>query len=316
MSKPRISVVMSVYKEPVEWLRQSIDSVLNQTFSDFEFIIICDNPAYGEGMATLKEYTAKDNRIKLIFNEENIGLTKSLNKGLAIAQGEYIARMDADDVSKDFRLKTQVQFMDAHMEIDVCGSNIKAFGECEKLIKYPETMSDMYLYLESPFAHPVVMIRRDSLKGLQYSESCRFCQDYDLWSRLYWKGAKFYNIQDVLLDYRYSTSQIMSTNNKNQLEISKSIRKLNLQKTLRLFDSNYELDKSISLGDLYNVPRIIKAPKPVIQKLRYFLYLSVPSSTLVTLLYLLRTGDICRLKMDDLLHVLYYKMRKINQAKF
>ena len=82
MTTPRVSVVMSVYKEPVDWLRQSVDSILNQTFTDFEFIIICDNPDYKIGIAALKEYALRDNRIKLVFNESNIGLTKSLNKGL------------------------------------------------------------------------------------------------------------------------------------------------------------------------------------------------------------------------------------------
>jgi glycosyltransferase involved in cell wall biosynthesis len=98
---------MGVYKEPLDWLRQSIDSILNQSFTDYEFIIICDNPRYEEGMELLKKYANSDRRIILLFNNENIGLTKSLNKGLEIARGKYIARMDADDISKPERLTRQ-----------------------------------------------------------------------------------------------------------------------------------------------------------------------------------------------------------------
>jgi glycosyltransferase involved in cell wall biosynthesis len=79
---------MSIFKEPKEWLIQAIDSILNQTFTDFEFIIICDNPEYKEGISIIENYSKKDERVKLIFNQTNLGLTKSLNIGLSLAQGE------------------------------------------------------------------------------------------------------------------------------------------------------------------------------------------------------------------------------------
>ena len=94
----KLSVVMSIYKEPVEWMRQSIDSILNQTFTDFEFVIVNDNPIRSENRDILDEYSKKDFRIIVLSNDENIGLTKSLNKGLRISKGKYIARMDADDI--------------------------------------------------------------------------------------------------------------------------------------------------------------------------------------------------------------------------
>ena len=101
---------MSIYSEEEEWIRESIDSILNQTFSDFEFIIINDNPNRDKNNSLLTEYTRIDNRIIIITNEENIGLTKSLNKGLEIARGKYIARMDADDISLPTRFEKQVDF--------------------------------------------------------------------------------------------------------------------------------------------------------------------------------------------------------------
>ena len=96
---PKISVIMSVYSERVDWIRKSIDSILNQTYSDFEFIIVNDKPDKEENAQLLEEYAARDSRIKVLTNEENIGLTKSLNKAFALAEGEFIARMDADDMA-------------------------------------------------------------------------------------------------------------------------------------------------------------------------------------------------------------------------
>lgn len=278
-----ISVIMSVYKEPIEWLNQSINSVLQQSYSDFEFIIVSDNPSYDEGNLFLKECKKNDNRVHLLFNESNIGLTKSLNKAFSYAKGKYIVRMDSDDISRKERLLTQVQYMEEHPDIDVCGCNIKAFGDSDKTINYPENMSQMFLYLDSPFAHPAVIIRKSSISGNRYDESFRYCQDFDLWSRLYWKGAKFYNIQEILLDYRYSTLQIMSQNNHNQILASMKIRKKNLQNTLLLNNKDYTLGDTISLKNAYEIPQIIKAPKDVKRKLRYYLYLSVKTSTFLIL---------------------------------
>lgn len=119
---PKISVIMSIYKEPVEWVRQSIDSILAQTFSDFEFIIVNDRPDRIENTELLNEYKLKDCRIVVLANETNIGLTKSLNRALDIATGVYIARMDADDISLSHRFQTQVDYLDMHPEICGCGS--------------------------------------------------------------------------------------------------------------------------------------------------------------------------------------------------
>ncbi|MFJ1380822.1 glycosyltransferase family 2 protein [Capnocytophaga canimorsus] len=103
----RISIIMAIYNEKIEWMRQSIDSILNQTFSDFEFIIINDNPQMRDNQLLTSEYVKKDKRIKKIHNEQ---LTKSLNKGLKIAEGQYIARLNADDIALPKRFEKQVYF--------------------------------------------------------------------------------------------------------------------------------------------------------------------------------------------------------------
>ena len=108
---PKISVLMSVYNEPVDWMRQAIESILNQTYKDFEFIIVNDNPEREENQLVLNEYRDKDSRISVLCNDQNIGLTKSLNKGLENANCEFVARMDADDIAFPDRLKLQLQYL-------------------------------------------------------------------------------------------------------------------------------------------------------------------------------------------------------------
>lgn len=313
---PKISVIMSIYKEPSEWMEKSIISILSQSFSDFEFIIVNDFPNRIENQELLNKFESRDKRIKIITNDSNIGLTKSLNKALLLTSGKYVARMDCDDISHKDRLEKQYHYMEKHPEIDVCGCNIKAFGDCEKIISYPEDMSKMFLYIESPFAHPTVFIRKDSLNGMIYNEDYRYSQDFELWSRLYWKGAKFYNIQEILLDYRYSSMQIMSTNNHNQLQASKNIRRNNLLKEMKKVGVTYSIGDDISLKDAYGIPKNIKASEAIILKLRYFLYLSVNASFINIVLALVFTGDMFRLKFIDLLHVLYYKIKKVDQSKY
>ena len=120
-----ISVIMSNYNTPEEYLREAIESILNQTYKNFEFIII-DDCSTDNSLEIIKSYN--DERIVLIENEENIGLTKSINKGLAVAKGEYIARMDADDVSLPQRFEKQINYMNDHTELIVCGSSMELIG--------------------------------------------------------------------------------------------------------------------------------------------------------------------------------------------
>ena len=125
--QPKISVVMSVYNG-TPYLRECIESILNQTCKDFEFIII-DDGSSDNTWKILTEYANQNQQIKLFKNEENIGLTKSLNKGLKLAGGEYIARQDADDVSLPDRFELQTRFLDAHLEVGALGSSAEVIDE-------------------------------------------------------------------------------------------------------------------------------------------------------------------------------------------
>ena len=106
-----ISIIMSTYKEEENLLRESIESILNQTYKDFEFIIILDFPENNLHKKIIEEYSKIDNRIRFFVNEKNLGLTGSLNRGLSLAKGEYIARMDADDISLPYRLERQLEYI-------------------------------------------------------------------------------------------------------------------------------------------------------------------------------------------------------------
>jgi hypothetical protein len=215
---------MSVYKEPIEWIRQSIDSILAQTFGGFEFLIVNDNPSRIENTELLKEYHQKDARVVAIINETNIGLTKSLNKALAVAQGEYIARMDADDMSLSQRFEKQVAYLDAHPEICGVGSwtgNIDEQGnKIPGVAKYdtdPRWIRAQFLQ-NSQVGHPAAMFRR-VMKGhvARYDESVRYAQDYSLWVSLLPYGD-ISNIPEVLFCYRHSEQQITSSKKAEQQE--------------------------------------------------------------------------------------------------
>lgn len=315
MNKPRISVVMSVYKEPVEWLSQSIDSILNQTFSDFEFIIICDNPAYKEGITTLKEYSAKDNRIRLIFNEENIGLTKSLNKGLAVARGEFIARMDADDISIPIRFEKQVEYMTSHENCGICGSCIEQFGDRKGFVFYDELFTCDNLFLESPFAHPTVMIRKIFLGSVHYNEEYRVSQDFELWMHLFGNNFYYYNIQKPLLCYRYSEGQIMSKSGSVQTTLSRQIRRDMVVKYAGMHGMTIEFPKDITFEfkrDLKKLP-LHKKDKSY---LLFCLYTSINAGFWTKCWSLLSDGDITSMNIKSILRVLKYAILRMDASKF
>src|SRR5690606_3913282 len=125
---PLVSVIMSVYNEPEIWLAESIDSILSQTYKEFEFFIVNDNPENLTLAKVLQLYEDNDSRVRIIKNEVNIGLTKSLNKALSLVKGKYIIRMDADDVSLPQRFEKQVTFMEENPNIIASGAAIERFG--------------------------------------------------------------------------------------------------------------------------------------------------------------------------------------------
>lgn len=233
---PRVSVVMSVYNEPEKWLRESIGSILKQTFIDFEFIIVNDNPDRVLNKNILNEFKVKDSRIIVITNSENVGLTKSLNKGLDIARGEFIARMDGDDLSLPRRLQDQYDFMIKNPNIGVCGTYIKYIGDLSRDNKefFVDSMfMKGSLILENPLPHPTAFIRHSILQnhGVKYAEEFLCAQDYKLWTDLA-PHTEFANIPSILVKYRVQKDQVSQKNNNKQKGYAIKIKKSEVQKYL------------------------------------------------------------------------------------
>ena len=151
-NRPKVSVVMSFYKEPLQWMNLALDSILDQTFRDFEIILICDNPDYKEGIAYAQKRAEQDSRVRLIINDTNIGLTKSLNKGIRLAEGKYIARMDADDIAFPQRFEKQVEFLENNPDVSVCASDvhiINAEGEIVRRDKYKRKYNNNWYFISN-----------------------------------------------------------------------------------------------------------------------------------------------------------------------
>lgn len=203
-----VSVIMGIYKmvNKESIVKLAIDSILNQTYKDFEFII-CDDGSNDGTYEMVKNLIKKDNRVILIRNEENKGLAYSLNHCLSVAKGKYIARMDADDISMPNRFEKQVKFLDEHLEYAVVGSNmlyINENGIWGNRILAEKPSKESFLFT-SPFAHPTVIMRKEILNilnGYKVEKITRRLEDYDLFMRLYANGYKGYNIQEFLYQFR------------------------------------------------------------------------------------------------------------------
>ena len=205
--RPLVSVIMGVYNQKNrEMLYDAVDSILRQTYSDFEFII-WDDGSDTDGAKILRELENKDERIILAGREENRGLAFSLNECIKLAKGKYIARMDSDDVSLPRRFEKQVEFLESHSEYGWCGCAANLFDEegtwGMRVLPEVPNLNDYFRF--SPFVHPSVMFRAelfDEQSGyLDSSETLR-CEDYEIFLSLTQRGIKGYNLRDVLFCYR------------------------------------------------------------------------------------------------------------------
>ncbi|WP_370407936.1 glycosyltransferase [Tenacibaculum dicentrarchi] len=285
---------MSIYSEPIEWMKEAINSILNQTFTDFEFIIVNDKPSRKENIELLKAYQQKDKRIQVVENKQNIGLTKSLNKGLLLAKGTYIARMDADDFSYPTRFEKQVHFLDENKEYVVCGTNIEYFGEnkiklTREIIKVENIELKAQLIKNSCFAHPTVMIRKQILidNQIKYNEDFIQAQDYKLWSDLSTLG-RYYNIKEILLKYRVSDNQVSKKSSTNQNINGNKIRTscLSVYLDLQLIEKLVSKDADFKI--LFKVKKELKLKKVsklIYKNILFVSYLSIKKKTLILLLY-------------------------------
>lgn len=221
VDKPLISVLLPVYNAE-KYLGNAIESVLNQSFTNFEFLLINDGSTDGSKQI-IRSYS--DPRIRFIDNTENRGLIQVLNQGLNLAKGKYIARMDADDICNLERFQKQIDFLEKNPDHGVCGTHIKVIDTGE-IIKRPLSDAELrwWIFKGSPLAHPSVLMRRDILidHQLQYHIEAYLVEDFDLWWRMSF-NCKMANLDEVLLDYRVHSEQESSKSEKQSENLKKNL---------------------------------------------------------------------------------------------
>ncbi len=237
---PAITVLMPVYNAE-RYVKSAMVSILDQTFTDFELLII-DDGSTDKTDEILAEFN--DSRIRVVKNEVNSGIVYSLNKGVALARGKYIARMDADDISEPNRLMLQHDYMANHPEVDLCGSGMILFNDGGVIGKIYYSLDLDALKAEalfnSPFPHPGVMIKREILLNNPYRAEALHAEDYDLWSRLL-RNYRGMNLPDFLLRYRISSDNLTALATKRDEERKKIISAIHQSNFSYL---GYEADES------------------------------------------------------------------------
>ena len=204
----KVSIIMGIYKmiNKRDIVKLAIDSILNQTYRNFEFII-CDDGSNDGTYEMVQDLIKNDKRVILIKNNENKGLAYSLNHCLSMAKGKYIARMDADDISMPNRLEKQIKFLDEHFEYAIVGCNLLLInnkGIWGKRILAEKPIKKSFLFT-SPFCHPAIVMRKeilDKVNNYKVEKITRRAEDYDLFMRIYANGYKGYNMQEFLYQFR------------------------------------------------------------------------------------------------------------------
>ncbi len=235
-----VSVIMPIYQTKKEYLEKAILSVLNQSFQNFEFIILNDSP-YDKRIKKIIE-KFKDERIRYLENDTNIGIAKSYNKLLEQSKGKYIALMNHDDEMLSYRLEKQFNFLEANSDVGLVGSGYKKFGELNRFKniygpKNHEEIMAMFLF-KSPIHHPTIMMRRDIIKkyNIRYNEEFislndrQFCWEFG-------KYAKLYNIDEVLYKYRFHP------------DMTSKIEKFKIRKEKAVFHKLWFLYYGIALNE-------------------------------------------------------------------
>ena len=285
MFEPKVTVLMSVYNGE-KHLKEAIDSILTQTFTDFEFLIINDGSTDKTG-ETLRSYN--DPRIRIIENLQNIGLTKSLNKGLTLAKGEYIARQDADDISLQERLATQVNFLDNHPEIGLVGSwyiiidrNGEELLKCTLPVENAEVRKRIMEF--NPFAHGSVMLRKKCIEEVgPYDEKFSCAQDYELWFRILDRHQAA-NISAYLYKWRFNQDSIVARRYAEQMKFICQAKELTKKRSKGIICSDnfatknflyYVIEGRKNLAGLYYNCGEYLYGKGKIRKSRQFLLKSI-----------------------------------------
>jgi glycosyltransferase involved in cell wall biosynthesis len=219
MSAPVISIIMPFYNA-APFLAEAVKSILDQTFRNFEFIIINDGST-DESENIIQSFS--DKRIKYILNDKNMGLVYSLNKGLETAEGSLIARMDGDDISMPDRLERQFEYLRMHPEADLVATQVQLINEKGQLTGFwkedrencsPDLIRE-FLVVNNCIAHPTILAKAEIIKKLRYREAQGQAEDYDLWLRWVSAGNSIHKVDQVLLKHRILPNSFTRSRQKN-----------------------------------------------------------------------------------------------------
>ena len=233
-----------------EFLQESIDSILKQTFKDFEFLIGDDGSTDNTQQILQSQ---KDPRIKLFRNHKNLGIAETLNILIDSSKGEYIARQDCDDISLPLRFRKQVTFLEKNSEIGLCGTFVKFFGHKKMRLLRPIHDDEIkaFMLIGNPITHPTVMLRRSVLEKLEFSryDQSKFpAEDYAFWFE-FSRKTKLANLPEILLKYRWHKKNISTTQDKDQIRKCDQIRTNVFSKTL---SHNLSDEETHLINTLYN----------------------------------------------------------------
>lgn len=231
---PLISVIMPAFNERPDMISDAIDSIIKQTYTNFELHIFDDSTS--EETKDAINVFADDPRVTIHRYPERVGFIKSLNLGLEASNGKYIARMDGDDYSHSERFAKEVAFLEANPEISVVGGQMNIMDENGVITSsraYPLGGFKFYIFscIRNPLAHPTVMMRRELIdKGYRYDESLKMSEDLDFWLRLMNDGYKLANISDTVLNYRVMNNFLEKRSSDVQREVMAQVRRKNFSK--------------------------------------------------------------------------------------
>ena len=237
---PLVSVIMSTYNRE-SMIKEAIDSVLNQNFNDFEFIII-DDASTDSTVSVIKSFN--DSRIRLFSNKQNCGCTFNYHNANNLAKGKYIAHLDDDDIFLQNKLQLQVEFLEQHSDIDMVGTYVETFGEGARpswvFYSKPEEI-DFLMNLYNPICHSSVMYRKSFIDkhAVNYDISKKCAQDYDFYKQFLLKGAKIVNLPEVLVRYR------MHANRLTDIKVTQDIQIQNAEQVKIELLSRFFTDKQI-----------------------------------------------------------------------
>lgn len=261
MDLPLVSVIMPVYNAS-EFIRASVESILDQSYSDIELILINDGSS-DNSLEILKSYN--DKRIKLINNESNKGLIDSLNEGISHSSGKYIARMDADDISHFNRIKKQVELLEKNQEADIVATHTNGTKKTLYHTRYlnSEEIRSRLLF-DNIFPHPTVMFRKDLFDrtGIRYNKEFLHAEDYAMWLALF-ETAKYALIPEPLLQYREHGGQVSKLNRETQkCSVLKAQLKIFDRMGITITHAEADLHKRIFYIDyIYNYDFLIAVEK-------------------------------------------------------